>query len=366
MNSYRTSDGQIAEIALREGYRAKAYKPLRDSNWTAGYGQEHALFPGTPGEIPVVEGLVIDRKTAWDALCFFIYNVVDPLVTQYCNPQSQAEHDACSSWIYNIRHTRLRKDEYTLPKLVRLADRSPEAMRNITDCWLQYCLTPGAESGLYRRRLVELLDFHGLPKSDAAMGYIMSARVARLDKGETLANVDYVHPNGKFAATVGPELVLGVAEHTKLTEDQITAYENEKQLARLRGDPEPAPPKPSAKPVAAKKPAPVSPAPSPAESPVDASLPPKKIEDSKTGKAVSRADRGKETTIIGTVTGTGVAAAAANAEKVGAVIEKFKPETFMLMGGALCLFLIVMGVLMWWSGRNEAYHRRLEQQDPKY
>ena len=90
------------------------------------------------------------------------------------------------------------------------------------------------------------------------------------------------------------------------------------------------------------------------------------MEESKTYKAVSRADRGKETAIIGTLTGTGVTAAAANAERVGSLIEKFKPETFFIMAGLVGVFLVVMGLIMWWSGRNEAYHRRQHTQDPKY
>lgn len=375
--TFRTSDEMIREISVREGFRSKAYRPIPgknpDGSWksnlTIGYGQENALFPGTPGEIQVTEGLTIDRALAWEALCHFVYNVVDPLVTEHCNPQTQDEHDACASWVYSIKHDRLIRGEYTLPKLIAQADRGPEALQAINDCWVHYCLTPGGESGIYRRRLLELVEFYGLPKTEAVLGWAMSARVARLDKGETLENAGYVHPKGQFAATVSPDFVLEVADAAvrPKTENEITADLNNAQLEKLGGKvgqkvATPRPP-PAAKPKAAAKAA--VPA-EPALPPVDATLPPKPMEESKTYKAVSRADRGKETAIIGTLTGTGVTAAAANAERVGSLIEKFKPETFFIMAGMIGVFLVVMGLIMWWSGRNEAYHRRQHTQDPKY
>ena len=86
---FHTSDDEIESIALKEGFRAKAHNSW--GRWEIGYGQENALFPGTAGEITVTEGLEIDRKTAMDALKFFVYNVVDPLVTEHFNPQTQAE-----------------------------------------------------------------------------------------------------------------------------------------------------------------------------------------------------------------------------------------------------------------------------------
>lgn len=363
--TFRTSDEEIREIAGREGFRSKTYRPIpgknADGSWksnlTIGHGQEGFLFPGTPGQIEVTEGLVIDRALAWDALCFFVYNVVDPLVTEHCNPQTQAEHDACASWVYNIRHDKLRRGEYTLPKLIALADRGPEALQAINDCWVHYCLTPGGENGLYRRRLLELVDFYDLPKTEAVLGWAMSARVARLDKGETMENAGYVHPKGQFAATISPEFVLEVADQAARpkTENEITADLNNAQLEKLGGKPG------QTKPAKVAKPAKVEAVPA-----VDPELPPKPMESSKTYKAVSRADRGKETAIIGTITGTGLTAAAANAERVGTVIEKFKPETFLIMALLFGAFLVIMGGIMWWSGRNEAYHRRQHPQDPKY
>lgn len=376
---FNTSNGQIGEIAEREGYRAKVYRPIPGKNakgeWnsslTGGYGQEGALFPGTPGEIKIVEGLVIDRETAWNALCFFVYNVVDPMVTEYCNPQTQAEHDACASWVYNIRHSRLKKDEYTFPKLVRLADRSPEHMDRIINCLLEYCLTPGAETGLFRRRLVEALDFQGLPTTPEALGFIQSARVSRLDGGQVMGNAAWVHPTGKYCATVDPGYVFQVAEGVKQkTEDEVTADLNAAQLEKLRGKPA----APSAKPVAAKKPAPVPlPQPKPLEAPAVTRVPtpqvnvtaaPKPMEESKTHKGLSKAESGKETVIIGT-TVTGIGALLPNVSALTNYLQQFPTETILKTVAIIGVVVIVVGLWRWYAGRMIAYDGRVEATQTK-
>lgn len=344
--AFRTSEAQILRTAKREGFRAKAYRlkssdklgNIKWGNWTVGYGQENELFPGTPGAIRVTEGLTISRELAWDALCFFVYNVADPLVTEYCNPQTQDEHDACSSWVYNIRHSILKKEQYTLPKLIERADRSPKAMQEIADCWVNYCLTPGAESGLYRRRLEELVIFHGLPLTLGVLGHINSARVRRLDKGEPADGATYQHPKGQFAATVSPQYVLDMAEAAK---------------------PIPAEPDPPQAPEPVK---PVEEAPIP---PIDASQPPKKIEESRTGKALNRKSRGGETVGIG---GLGIifVTIAQQIETVGRSLESIGMETMLKVGLFAFIGLLGFGAWMWWDGRNTVHHARQVPQDPKY
>ncbi len=98
---------------------------------------------------------------------------------------------------------------------------------------------------------------------------------------------------------------------------------------------------------------------------VDPSLPPKKIEESKTGKAVNRASRGRETVAVSTI-GTVLAGLATQIEIIGRSLESIGTDTLIRIAlfGFICL--AAMGAYMWWSGRNEAYHRRLETQDPKY
>ena len=369
---FNTSDGQIGEIAEREGYRAKVYRPIPGkkpdgtwkSNLTVGYGQENFLFPGTPGQIEVVEGLEIDRRVAWDALCFFIYNVVDPMVTEYCNPQTQAEHDACASWVYNIKHARLKRDEYTFPKLVRLADRSPEHVGRIIDCLLEYCLTPGGENGLFKRRIIEALDFQGLPTTPAALGYIENAKIARRDKGETLVHPAYIHPTGKYQANVDPGYVFQVAEGVKQkTEDEVTADLNAAQLEKLGGKPV----APSAKPVRAKKVSPVpAPAPKPVEAPhVDLSAPPKPMEKSTTAKGMSHKDSGKETAAIGAVTTTGVFAMLPYAEKIAAFAERTNPQDILVSIGVVAGVVLLVGLIRWWVGRMQMYEGRQQATETK-
>jgi GH24 family phage-related lysozyme (muramidase) len=100
---------------------------------------------------------------------------------------------------------------------------------------------------------------------------------------------------------------------------------------------------------------------------IDGSKDPKFIEHSKRGKDANRAARGKETTVLGAIgtLGTGgTAIAVSNVEKVGKVIETLKPQTFLYMGATFCLFLIVVGVLMWWNGRASLHYRRQHEQEP--
>ena len=377
---FRTSDEQIAEIAEREGFRAKAYRPIpgkdKDGNWnsnlTIGFGQENALFQNTPGEIKVTEGLEITEDLAWQALCHFVYNTTDKLVRDHCNPQTQAEHDACASWVYNIRQSRLERNEYSLPKLIARADRSPEALAEINDCWVMYCLTPGAESGLYRRRLVELVDFYGLPKTPAVLGHALSARVARLDKGEPAKNATYFHPGGKFAATVSPEFVLNMAASQKApvrTRGYTTDELNARERARLAGQPMPEidltlPPLPLPKPPKAK-PAPVKveappPAPVPVEVPkVDVAAPPKPMEESKTHKGLSKKESGQETVIIGG-TVTGIGALLPNIQSLTNYLQQFPTKTILTAVAVIGVAIILVGLWRWYAGRMIAYEGRQE------
>jgi GH24 family phage-related lysozyme (muramidase) len=350
MNRHSSSNEVKAFVREFEDCRLDAYWDDTSNNWVIGWGQENFLFPGTPGQIPVVKGLTITQQQADDAFEFFMHNVVDPLVWKHFNCDTQAEHDACASWTYNIRMGKLEAGQYTLPTVF---NRKPRDFNEIVDWWIKYRNpnTP-TEKGLYRRRLAELCLMMNWPHR-----YAWTATLKRA--------------NGQIIEQTDPWHVLEVARHeaekvAPKTEDQITADLNNAQLEKLGGKvgqtvATPRPPPPAAKPKAAAKEK-VAP---PAE-PVDVTLPPKKIEESKTGKAVNRAERGKETAIIGTITGTGVTAAAANAERVGTLIEKFKPETFMIMAGLVCGFLMVMGIIMWWSGRSEAHYRRQHTQDPKY
>ena len=156
-----TSEDGYRLIQLFEGCKLTAYRPVPGGNWTIGWGNEGKLYDGRP----IVEGMTISQQEADDDFAFTMYNEVDPLVRSYFNTQGQAEFDACASWVYNIKWDKLRRGEYTLPKLVNLADRSPNTIDDIIEMWLKYHKTPGAYDGLYRRRIIELCKFMSPPFS---------------------------------------------------------------------------------------------------------------------------------------------------------------------------------------------------------
>lgn len=172
---FSTSDAGFELIKRFEGCekrlpdnRLQAYKIGADP-WTIGWGQTGQMPDGRRVE----SGLIITQQEADDALQFFVRNVVDPLVRKHFVVRTQNEHDACASWVYNIRHDRLERGDYSLPQLVNMKSRDIEAIANR---WLQYVATPGFENGLYRRRIAEVLMFMGLPWNVPAIwGYVSTA-----------------------------------------------------------------------------------------------------------------------------------------------------------------------------------------------
>ena len=173
--TFSTSDAGFELIKRFEGCekrltdnRLTAYKIGADP-WTIGWGQTGQMPDGRKVE----QGLVITQEEADVALQYFVRAIVDPLVRKHFVVRSQAEHDACASWVYNVRHDRLERGDYSLPSLVNLKTRD---METIANKWLQYVATPGFENGLYKRRIAEVLMFMGLPwNAPAVWGYISTA-----------------------------------------------------------------------------------------------------------------------------------------------------------------------------------------------
>lgn len=268
---FSTSQDGYELIKRFEGCKLTAYKPTPDSNYTIGWGKEGELYDGRP----VVEGLTITQQEADDDFAFTMHNHVDPMVRAYFVCQTQDEHDAVASWIYNIRWSKLRRGEYTLPDLVNRADRSPEAIEEIIHKWLQYYRTPGAETGLYRRRILEICRFLGLPWNvPAVLGQLATIR-----------------------AGDDPEPVFAMAEaiYDQMDADSQTAALNNAELERLGGTPEQPVPKgtPSVKPkktVATPK--------------LDPSAEPKPMEQSTTAKGMAQEKAGRDQLVTGAVTTT--------------------------------------------------------------
>lgn len=330
-SAFKTDESGIELIETFEGYAKRqiingewtgkyvSYKPTRVSNWTIGGGQEHALYPGTPGEIKVDENTVITHDQAYNALRFFVAQVVDPLVSKHFNPRTQAEHNALASWVYNIRHDRLEKNGYSLPDKVNAYNRDTGAL---ISKWLEYCQTPGAENGLYKRRIAELLMFLGLPwNTPAVWGYVRSAIYKRKDGTVDPTPFDFVLAIAEQAAAVAP--VIPVEE-------------------------EPLPELP---------PAHTTPN-------IDPALPPKPMEESKTHKGLSKAESGRETVGIGVVL-AGLGTLLPQLQVITTFLQNV--PTIVILKALLLVGLgvAVIGAWRWWSGKMIAYEGRANAVQPK-
>jgi GH24 family phage-related lysozyme (muramidase) len=326
---FSTSQAGYDLIKHFEGCKLTAYKPTPASNWTIGWGQEGRMPDGRP----VVGGLTITQQEADDALQYFVRNVVDPMVRKHFVLRAQHEHDACASWVYNVRHDRLERGEYSLPQLVNRAERDEDSLITL---WLRYIHTPGAQNGLWKRRLAEVLLFFGLPwNAPAVMGFINTAR--------------YFDASGNARPSPAPDFLISVAEE---------AAEKIKPIPS-----EPDPPKKAKAPVAVKE--------EPLPGPIDPTLPPKPIEKSHTAKVINRQSRGKETASIGGL-GLILVTLAQQIEIVGRSLDGIGMDTMLKVAVFAFIGLAGFGGWMWWSGRNEAWLARHHPdgtpkvQDPKY
>lgn len=345
---FNTSPEGYALIKRFEGCKLKAYKPTAASNYTIGWGKEGQLYDGRP----VVEGLTITQQEADDDFAFTMYNYVDPMVRAHFNCQTQEEFDACASWVYNISWSRLRAGAYTLPDLVNRSDRRPEAINEILDKWLQYWRTPGAETGLYRRRILETVVFLGLPWNvPAVLGLLSTIR-----------------------AGDDPEPVYAAAEaYHDLSEDEQTAALNNAQAKSLGGKPvEYVPPDtPVSKPKAVAKAKPV-------ETPkLDPAAPPKPMEKSTTAKGMAQQKAGADQIIVGGVTTTmaGVATArevtkgfkeiSSTASDVRGILFGITLEQLAMLGLLVGGIWLVVGVIRWQAGRIRKAVGRAEATEAK-
>ena len=341
-----TSEDGYKLIKMFEGCKLTAYRPTPDSNFTIGWGNEGTFYDGRP----IVEGMTISQQEADDDFAFTMHNEIDPLVRSHFNAQNQDEFDACASWVYNVRHDKLRKGEYTLPKLVNLADRSPETIDEIIGFWLKYYRTPGAENGLYRRRIIEVCKFLGLPwNAPAVLGTVRT-----------------------IMAGQDPEPVFQMAEaiYDQMDADSQTAALNNAQLEKLGGTPEQPVPKgtPSPKPKKVK---------AVATPKLDPAKPAKPMEQSVTAKGLAQQKAGADQVIVGTVTTTmaGVATARevtkgikevnATAADVKGILFGITIEQLAMLGLLVGGIWLVVGVIRWQTGRIRKAVGRAEAEQAK-
>jgi len=318
---FSTSQAGYDLIKHFEGCKLTAYKPTPASNYTIGWGQEGRMPDGRP----VVGGLTITQQEADDALQYFVRNVVDPMVRKHFVIRAQHEHDACASWVYNVRHDRLERGEYSLPQLVSRAERDEQSL---TTLWLRYIHTPGAQNGLWKRRLAEVLLFFGLPwNAPAVMGFINTAR--------------YLDASGNARPTPAPDFLISVAEQAA------------EKIKPIPSEPDP-PKKAKAVKAVVTEPLPE----------IDPTLPPKPMEASKTHKGLSKQDSGKEAVITGGAL-TGIAALLPYIEPITLYLSKYSATTIFSMLLIVGVSTAGLGAYRWWVGRMIAYEGRIEAKQAK-
>lgn len=293
----------------------RAYKHPGDP-WTVGWGQTGVMPDGRKVE----EGLVITQAEADEALGWFIHNVSAPLTRKHFNARTQAEFDALHSWVYNVRHDKLERGEYSLPAFVNLKARDVDAMVNK---WVQYT-NPNTifEQGLYRRRLAEICMFLGLP-----WHFALTAILRR--------------SSGMIVDRTDPYYIIDMAEAS------VPIYS------------EPDPPKAPAPVIEVR----VEPLPEIAPK-VDPAKPLKPMEDSDTHRGLSKAESGKETAIVGGVL-TGLGAMLPNIQAITAYLNQFDGVTILTTIAVIGVGVAGVGGWRWWRGRIIAYEGRLNATEAK-
>ena len=290
----------------------RAYKHPGDP-WTIGWGQTGRMPDGRIVE----EGLVITQQEADEALEWFILNVSAPLTRKHFNARTQGEFDALHSWVFNIRHDKLERGEYTLPAFVNLKVRDVNAL---IDKWATYT-NPGTifEQGLYRRRLAEICMFLGLP-----WHFALTAVLKRV--------------SGMIVDRTDPYYIIDIAEAS------VPIYSA------------PDVPKPAAPVVEVK----AEPLPEvPAAPNVDPTLPPKPMEESKTFNGLSKKESGQETVAVGG-TLAGLAVFLPYIDAVTAYLSKYPATVIFSALGVIGLLTAGVGAWRWYAGKMIAYEGRQE------
>ena len=296
---------------------------------------------------------------------------------------SPGEWDAVVSRTYNFGEKRSRS--HPIVKAIN-EGKSGEALARQ---WVKYCNpeNPRIRHGLYRSRVAEMLMWFGLPyKRGLTCAYredvwdIINEVRASLGIPEVPKAAEVPAPE-PIKAKPEPVLILDkplpketkpVArtitlpdEWDKMTAAQQTAWLNTGEFIALGGTVG-EPIKPAPLPEAAKKPAAVTTIKKTIETPnIKPEAPPKAMETSQTFKGLSKSDSGKETAIIGTTVLGGVAYGLPYADKATAYIDKYPPQTIIMVIGGLAGMMALYGVWRWWRGQIIAYEGRQKAEGPK-
>jgi GH24 family phage-related lysozyme (muramidase) len=287
---------------------------------------------------------------------------------------SPGEWDALVSRTYNFGEKRSRGH----PIVKAINDgKSGEALARQ---WVKYCNpeNPSIRHGVYRSRVAEMLMWFGLPyKRGFTCAYredvwdIINEVRASLGIPQVPKAADVPAP-APIKAEPKPVLILDKPlpketklakqltlpdEWDKMTETQQVAWLNTGEYIRIGGkmDLIDKPKVPAT--ITIKK---------TIETPnIKPENPPKAMETSQTFKGLSKSDSGKETAIIGTTVLGGVAYGLPYADKATAYIDKYPPQTIIMVIGGLAGMMALYGVWRWWRGQIIAYEGRQNAEGPK-
>jgi hypothetical protein len=92
---------------------------------------------------------------------------------------------------------------------------------------------------------------------------------------------------------------------------------------------------------------------------VDPTLPPKRLEDSKTVSGISKAESGKETAIIGGVL-TGLGAVLPQIQAITNYLAQFDAKTILAALSVIGVSVAAVGGWRWYAGKMLAYEGRQE------
>ena len=385
----------VAGLKASEGLQLVSYLD-RARKWTIGFGRTKGVQPDmtcTPAQAE--KWLIEDCADALEAIMRLFPG------KKFTQPQI----DALAMFIFNLGESKVRG--YGLTRLINEDAPTLEIARK----WLEYIYTIGdgdgdgvsdaiIDPGLPIRRYREVLLWHGFswPVCEAAAnannldlsehrvnwngGYkeiltnptpiedvIARARniASFLDEEqpeETLFEELVIPTRGAVPPAPEPKAPAPVMQTAAQKARSITVPDDwddmneEAQVAWLNGSQETklkaaAPAKPM---IVAKV------IETPALKP-DAT--PKPMEKSETFRGLSKADSGKETALIGGTVLGATAYALPYAEKASAYVEKYPPQTIMIVLGAFAGMVFIYGAWRWWRGQIIAYEGRVNASEPK-
>ena len=84
-----------------------------------------------------------------------------------------------------------------------------------------------------------------------------------------------------------------------------------------------------------------------------------------THRGLSKAESGRETAAISTVVITGAAATLPVADKITAYVDKYSPETILMVLLGFGVIMALIGVWRWMKGNALAYEGRMRAEGPK-